>query len=154
MDEDKMEANRAMILMQSFGQMNKLIKRQVKETALRNNLSVPQFSILIMMTHHSKIAQKKLQARTHFPKSTLSHAIDGLAQAGLINRKHAEGNRREIDLALSEAGKELINKMREEKDSVHDRFKNAVDSFTEEEFAHLLHNHQQIMDYFKGGEAQ
>src|SRR5690625_4972328 len=146
--------NRPTMLMQSFWHLQKSIKGQVKQTALEHELSVPQFAIIVMMQHNKKIAQKQLQARTHYPKSTLSYAIEGLVQDDLLNRQHAEGNRREVDLILSEQGKALLKKMKNEENGVHLRFKNAVNSFSEEQFNDLLNLHQQIATFFEGGKMQ
>lgn len=154
MEKDIYETNRPMVLMQSFWQLQKSIMTQVKETAIDNDLSVPQFAILVIMQHNKQITQKKLQAQTHFPKSTLSHAIEGLVQAELLNRAHVEGNRREMNLALSDRGKALVDEMRAQEDGVHKRFKNAVDSFTEEEFADLIHMHQHIVTFFESSETE
>lgn len=146
--------NRPAMLMQSFWNLQKSIMGQVKQTAMEHDLSVPQFAIIVMMQHNKKIAQKQLQARTHYPKSTLSHAIEGLVQDNLINRTHAEGNRREIDLSLSEQGKALLKEMRVEENGVQLRFKNAVNSFSEEQFNELLNLHQQIATFFEGGKTK
>src|SRR5699024_5151702 len=105
------EENRQMVLTQSFWQLQKAIMTQVKQTAVDNDLSVPQFTILLMMQQKGQMPQKKLQARTHFPKSTLSHAIDGLVQDGILERTHVKGNRREMDLSLSERGIALFDQI-------------------------------------------
>ncbi len=84
----------------------------------------------------------------------MSHAIEGLVQAELLNRTHVEGNRREMNLALSDRGKALLDDMKSQEDGVHSRFKNAVDSFTEEQFADLIHMHQHIVTFFEGGETE
>lgn len=154
MDEDVQGHNRQLTLMQSFWNLEKSIMRQVKQTAADNDLSVPQFAIIIMMRNDKQMAQKKLQARTHYPKSTLSYAIEGLVQADLLTRTHVEGNRREMDLSLSDGGKQLLNKMIQQESGVHSRFKNAVDSFSEEQFNDLINMHQHITTYFDGGEEK
>lgn len=152
MERDRYETNRPMELMQSFWQLQKSIMTQVKQTAVDNDLSVPQFAILNMMQHKEEMSQKKLQAQTHFPKSTLSYAIEGLVQAELVNRTHVEGNRREMNLALSERGKAMLDEMKAQDDGVHMRFKNAVDSFTAEQFADLINMHQRIVTFFEGSD--
>ena len=124
-----------------------------KQTAADNDLSMPQFGILMLMQRKKQIPQKQLQARTHYPKSTLSHAIEGLVQAGFLIRTHVEGNRREMDLSLSEQGKELLKKIKKQEDGVHCKFKNAVNSFTEEQFTALLEMHKQISTFFEGGDS-
>lgn len=154
MEKDMHDSSRPMALMQSFWQLEKSIMWQVKQTAVDNDLSVPQFAIMIMMRKKQQMAQKKLQAQTHYPKSTLSYAIEGLVQAELLTRTHVEGNRREMDLSLSEQGEFLLNKMIIQETGVHAKFKNAVDSFTEEQFNDLIDMHQHIIQYFDGGEAE
>jgi len=154
MKKDSQEMNRQERLMQSFWQLQKSIMGQVKQTALDHELSIPQFSILVMMQHKKQMPQKDLQARTHFPKSTLSHAIEGLVQAKLLNRTPMKGNRREIDLALSDKGKALLRELKSQEYTVHRRFENAVNSFTEKQFNELIHMHQHIISFFDGGQTE
>src|SRR5690625_2686546 len=130
-DQEEYEKNRPIILMQSFWKLQKAIMTQVRQTATDNNLSLPQFSILVLMQRNKQMGQKKLLSQTHFPKSTLSHAIDGLVQAELLHRTHVEGNRREMQLMLNQRGEALLNQMNLQEDSVHTRFKSAVDALTE-----------------------
>ncbi|MUV36942.1 hypothetical protein JNUCC1_00746 [Lentibacillus sp. JNUCC-1] len=152
MNKDHQESNRPSQLMHSFWQLQKAIMGQVKQTAMDNALSVPQFAIMILMRHKKEMPQKKLQARTHFPKSTLSHAIEGLVQAEILTRTHVEGNRREMVLSLSAHGQTLLQEMTAQENGVHNRFKNAVESFSDEEFSALIDMHQHIISYFDGDE--
>lgn len=154
MKKDADSTNRQSILMQSFWLLQKSIMGQVKQTAIDNELTIPQFSILTMMQHNKQIAQKKLQEQTHYPKSTLSYAIEGLVQAELLNRTHVEGNRREMDLSLSDQGNALLAEMKSQENAVHKRFQKAVDSFTEEQFNELILLHQHIITFFDGGETE
>src|SRR5690625_4836108 len=137
--EKDVQKDRPFLLMQSFWELEKAIMRHVKQTATHNDLSVPQFCIIVTMQHRKQMAQKKLQARTHFPKSTLSHAIEGLVQAGLLERAYVEGNRREMDLLLTDRGKVLLEDIQSQEDGVHMRFKYAVNSFTDDQFSDLIH---------------
>lgn len=152
MEKNEHNPSRPLALMQSFWKLEKSIMRQVKATAADNDLSVPQFAIIIMMRNKDKMAQKKLQARTHYPKSTLSYAIEGLVQAELLTRTHVEGNRREMDLSLSEQGEALLDNIITQETGVHTKFRNAVDSFTEDQFNDLINMHQHITKYFDGGD--
>ncbi|WP_158701665.1 MarR family winged helix-turn-helix transcriptional regulator [Lentibacillus sp. Marseille-P4043] len=154
MNDNNHEFSRSYTLMQSFWRLHRLIMQQVKQTAAAQDLSMPQFAILITMTHYHQIAQKRLQELTNFPKSTLSHAIDGLVQAGLLNRTFAKDNRREMDLSLSAEGKALIQNIKEQKDGVPSRFQRAVDSFSAEEFNQLLAIHRQLAAHFEEGSEE
>src|SRR5699024_6840780 len=134
--------------------MTKTTMLPVMQPAFDNDLSLPKITILLMMQQKDQMPQNKLQARTHFPKSTLSHAIDGLVQDRILERTHVKGNRREMDLSLSERGIALFDQRRSQHNSVHVRFKEAVDSFTEEEFNQLIQMQEHIVAYFNGGEAE
>src|SRR5699024_3396133 len=138
------EENRVLVLTQGCWQWQKASMRSVKQSAVDNELSVPPFTILLMMQKKGQMPRKKLRARTHLPKSTLSHAIDGLVQDGILDRTHVKGNRREMDLSLSERGIALFDQIRSQHNSVHVRFKEAVDSFTEEEFNQLIQMQEHI----------
>ncbi|WP_217586596.1 MarR family winged helix-turn-helix transcriptional regulator [Lentibacillus saliphilus] len=148
------QPGRSMDILQSFWRLKKAIMAQVKQIAHNHELSVPQFGILITMSHKGKITQKTLQERTHFPKSTLSHAIDGLVLNGYLMRTPVEGNRREMDLSLSEAGHQLIKDIQSQPDSVHTRLTHAVNSFSEEQFNALIDMHQHIAAYLEDGDIQ
>jgi len=154
MEKDIHKTNRPAKLMHSFWKLQKSIMKQVKQTAIHHDLSIPQFAILVIMQHNREIAQKKLQERTHYPKSTLSYAIEGLVQAKLIHRTHVEGNRREMNLALSSEGKALLDKMKMEEKGIHMRFKNAVNSLSEEQFTGLLNMHQHLTMFFDSEEIK
>src|SRR5699024_5682417 len=138
MEKDIHKTNRPSKLMHSFWKLQKSIMKQVKQTAIHHDLSIPQFAILVIMQHNREIAQKKLQERTHYPKSTLSYAIEGLVQEKLIHRTHVEGNRREMNLSLSSEGKALLDKMKVEEKGVHMRFENDVSSLSDEQLSELL----------------
>src|SRR5699024_11272667 len=88
------EENRQMVLTQSFWQLQKAIMTQVKQTAVDNDLSVPQFTILLMMQQKGQMPQKKLQDQKNFPKITLSHAIDSSVQHGMLERTHVQDKTR------------------------------------------------------------
>ena len=154
MEKELNHANRQKELMQSIWRLQKSIMVRAKKTAASNDLTMPQFSILEMMRNKQQIAQKELQTKTHFPKSTLSYAIEGLVQAGILQRTPVEGNRREMELSLSEQGLALINHMKLQEDGVYVRFKQAVDSFSDEEFTELIHLHQHIVSFFEGSETE
>jgi len=154
MEKDINETDRPVRLMHSFWQLEKSIMKQVKQTAIHHDLSIPQFAILVMMQRNKEIAQKKLQERTHYPKSTLSYAIEGLVQEKLIHRTHVEGNRREMNLSLSSEGKALLDKMKVEEKGVHMRFKNDVNSLSEEQFTELLNMHQYLTMFFDSEEIK
>lgn len=137
-------------LLYSFWDIQRHLMRLVKKTADKYDLSVPEYTILIMMQHQA-MTQKEVREKTYLPKSTLSQAIDRLVQSGLLHRQHVEGNRREIQLSISQKGKDLIQMLHTEKDGVHQIFFHSVDSLTNKQMQDILHVHRLMLTHFKEG---
>lgn len=132
-------------LLHSFLNVNKNLAWLVSRTAVNNGLTVPQFSVLIMIAPHRKMTQKVIGEKTFMPKSTLSQAVDGLVKAELIQRRPVEGNRRELELTLSEKGEALIAELSQQDGSVAMLFKNACDTLSEKQYQDLLELHTLIV---------
>lgn len=133
-------------LLHSFLNVNKNLARLVSRTAANNGLTVPQFSVLMMIAPHKKMTQKIIGERTFMPKSTLSQAVDGLVKSELVQRSPVEGNRRELELTLSEKGEALIAELPQQEGSIARLFKNACDTLSEKQYQDLLEAHKQIKE--------
>lgn len=59
-------------------------------------------------------------------KSTLSRTVDGLCQAGLIDRKDDPANRRKVTIQLSEKGKEKADSINTLCDDAYTRVFNCI----------------------------
>src|SRR4051794_21705421 len=99
---------RSVQLLRSFWNVQKNIMRFVQKTAAENGLTVPQYSILMTITLYKETSQKNVGEKTFLPKSTLSQAVDGLVRGGLLHREPVEGNRREIQLSITDKGENLL----------------------------------------------
>lgn len=141
--------NRANQLLHSSLAMQKSIRYYIRKTAQKNGLTNPQYSILMMMNRYEHITQKKIREKTFLPKSTLSNAIDGLVKRELLVRKLVTGNRREVELVISDKGRKFISMIFSQKDSIHYLFQQAIESLSEEQFTQLLQTHKQITTYLQ-----
>ncbi|MEI2664124.1 MarR family winged helix-turn-helix transcriptional regulator [Rossellomorea sp. LJF3] len=138
----------ALQLLRSFSRVNKTMMRFVQKTAADNGLSVPQYTILVTIAPEKELTQKTIGERTFLPKSTLSQAVDGLVQAGFLNRQQVEDNRREMLLSLSHQGETMLKGIHKQEGSIHQLTAGAVETLSEGEFAGLLQAHEKIADYF------
>lgn len=134
-------------LFRSIWRLNQSMRSFVQKTALENDLSVPQYAVLMMVAPKKEITQKQLGNLMKFPKSTLSQAVDGLVQADLIMRHPVEDNRREMQLILSEKGKLLYEKIRNQKGSVHRALETAIDTLDENQFEQAIATLGQIATF-------
>ncbi|MGG3451097.1 MarR family winged helix-turn-helix transcriptional regulator [Domibacillus aminovorans] len=149
MESENQRFMRSTQLLRSFWNVQKNLMRFVQKTAVENGLSVPQYSILMTIAPHKEMIQKSLGEKTFLPKSTLSQAVDGLVQAGWLNRQQVEGNRREMQLSLSEKGEIFIKTIQLQEDGVHQTFQSAVESLTERQCEELLKANLQIATYLE-----
>ncbi|MGE7625113.1 MarR family winged helix-turn-helix transcriptional regulator [Viridibacillus sp. NPDC096237] len=131
-------------LLHSFWHVNHCIRRIVQRTALENDLTVPQYALLITIAPFEEMTQKQLGKATFFPKSTLSQAVDGLVQAELIKRNPVEDNRREMLLTLSEKGQVLYDKIQKQESSILKAFETATELLSEKQYDDLLTSQRQI----------
>ncbi|MFE0506786.1 MarR family winged helix-turn-helix transcriptional regulator [Peribacillus butanolivorans] len=149
MESENQELMRSVQLLRSFSNVQKNIMRFVQKTAVENGLTVPQYSILMTIILHEDMTQKNVGEKTFLPKSTLSQAVDGLVRAGMLHREHVEGNRREIQLSITEKGKNLLKTIHMHDGSIHQIFQTVVELLTEEQFEELLETHLQITNYLE-----
>ncbi|MEN1968814.1 MarR family transcriptional regulator [Lentibacillus sp. N15] len=148
MNKENNKLDPAMELMHSFWKLQKSMMHCFKITVANNGLSVPMFVVLMAIAHHEKeMMQKDVQMKTNFPKSTLSQAVEGLVQAGLIQRQQREENRREIHLSISQKGRDLMQQLPSQDDSIHYKFRQAVESLSDQQMQELLAINKQIASY-------
>ncbi|MGE7185026.1 MarR family winged helix-turn-helix transcriptional regulator [Peribacillus sp. NPDC006672] len=140
---------RSVQLLRSFSNVQKNIMRFVQKTAAENGLTVPQYSILMTISPHKEITQKIVGEKTFLPKSTLSQAVDGLVRGGMLQREHVEGNRREIQLSITEKGKNSLKMIHFQEGSIHQIFQSAIELLSEEQFEELLETHLLITNFLE-----
>ncbi|HSO58793.1 MAG TPA: MarR family winged helix-turn-helix transcriptional regulator [Paenisporosarcina sp.] len=121
----------------------------VQKSAVENGLSVPQYSILMVMKLNKEMTQKIVGEKTFLPKSTLSQAVDGLVREGMIIRQQVEGNRREIMLSVTEKGQELNKMIHLQDGGIHQVLQSAVEVLSESQYEELLEAHRQITTYLE-----
>lgn len=155
MENDNHKFARSTQLLRSFWSVQKNIVRFVQKIAVENGLSVPQYTILMTITLNKemKMTQKKVGEQTFLPKSTLSHAVDGLAQEGFLSRQQVEGNRREMELTVTEKGKEFLKKMHLQDGGIHQLFQTAIDQLTDKQYEELLESHLLLSTYLESQTA-
>lgn len=147
--ENEKQLMRSVQLLRSFWNVQKNIMQFVQKTAAENGLTVPQYSILMTITLYKETSQKNVGEKTFLPKSTLSQAIDGLVRSGLLHREHVEGNRREIQLSITDKGQNLLKTIHFHEGSIHQIFQTAIEMLSEEQFEELLKTHLQITNFLE-----
>ena len=70
-------------------------------------LSLPQCDVLTTLTEEEGISQQDLAKKLYVTKGNISGLVDRLTDAGLVERRPIDGDRRSHALHLTEAGRGL-----------------------------------------------
>lgn len=146
MDENNPKLEQTIEVLRSFWRIQRNFGRWGQESIKNSNLSMPQFLILQTIFPVQVISQKSLGERLLFPKSTLSASVDGLVTLGFLKRSVPEENRREVQLELTEAGREQILLMYNEPNGVYQKMMGVLSLLSAESIHTLLALHQQLYE--------
>lgn len=149
MDLDEQSSLHSTEILRTFGRVNNSMRKINQRIATENDLSLPQFVVLMRLGFKEEMTQKQLGKEMQFPKSTLSQAVDGLVQAQLITRHPVEENRREMQLTMSDIGKLLYQKLRRQEGSLYQLFEAAIQSLSENQSEELLASLRHIAMYLE-----
>lgn len=149
MKSDNEKLIRSTQLLRSFWRVQKNIVRFVQKTAMENGLSVPQYTVLMTIILHKEMTQKMVGEQTFLPKSTLSYAVDGLVQEGLLSRQQVEGNRREMQLTITNEGEAFLKKIHLQDGGIHQLFQAAMEQLTDKQYEELLESHLLLSTYLE-----
>jgi DNA-binding MarR family transcriptional regulator len=72
-----------------------------------SELTLPQYRLLVMVAGGDQRASK-LAGRLALSKPTVTAAVDGLVERGLLIRSEVPGDRRAVDLSLTDDGRRAL----------------------------------------------
>lgn len=71
-------------------------------------LSIPEWRVLAHLAQSDAVSVREIHERVDMDKSKVSRAAARLETAGLIEKRENEGDRRLLDMRLTEKGRDLI----------------------------------------------
>ena len=92
---------------QSVGRTAAWLAKQVELALVSVDLSLPQYRILGLLTEGSSMSSALAERLAVRPPS-ITAVVDGLVGRGLVGRRHAEDDRRRVDLVLTPKGQKLL----------------------------------------------
>jgi long-chain acyl-CoA synthetase len=84
------------------------LARQVEVAVSAVGLSLAQYRLLAALGETGEAAASKLAELMAVSRPTITGVVDGLVERGLVVREGVEGDRRRVDVVLTEAGRALI----------------------------------------------
>jgi len=77
----------------------------------RYGLTVSQFGVLEALLHRGPMCQKDLAGKLLQTGGNMTMVLTNLEKRGLVERQRQEGDRRYVTVALSEAGRALVDEV-------------------------------------------
>jgi len=128
-----------------------LLQHQLgRDLQTETGLTLPDYEILVRLSEapDRRIRMSELADLTLSSRSRLSHQIDRMTKAGLVDRQECTQDRRGFFAVLTDAGyEELVAAAPKHVTSVRRRI---VDVLTPEEFAELGRINQKLVDALEG----
>jgi len=144
MDYSNRNVKLAAKVVQSFVAVNKILAKFTQQNAKSLGLKVLQMGILNTLYSSPEITLKEVAEKLQLSKSTVSVNVDDLVNAGLINRKTSEEDRREINLKLTFEGETLARKSCQNASS-YKAMSSALEKISEEKVQCLLDTHKELL---------
>lgn len=110
MDYNDLKVKQAAEVVQSFMMISKTLAKYTQQNADRLGLTLQQLGVLNTIYSSPLITLKQITEKLLIPKSTASVSVEELVNLGLVERKSSEEDRREINLILTDKGKEISKK--------------------------------------------
>src|ERR1700722_5443372 len=100
----------------AIGRTAAWLAKQVELALVAADLSLPQYRILGLLTEGSAVSSALAERLAVRPPS-ITAVVDGLVSRGLVERKHAEDDRRRVAHVLTAKGEKLLGTANEAVDS-------------------------------------
>jgi MarR family transcriptional regulator, organic hydroperoxide resistance regulator len=110
MDYNDLKVKQAMEVVQSFMMISKTLAKYTQQNADSLGLTLLQLGVINTIYSSPLVTLKQITEKLLIPKSTASVSVEELVNSGLVERKSSEEDRREINLILTDKGKEISKK--------------------------------------------
>jgi long-chain acyl-CoA synthetase len=100
----------------AIGRTAAWLAKQVELALVTADLSLPQYRILGLLTEGSAVSSALAERLAVRPPS-ITAVVDGLVSRGLVERRHAEDDRRRVTHVLTSKGEKLLTTANEAVDS-------------------------------------
>jgi DNA-binding MarR family transcriptional regulator len=146
MDYNDFKVKQAAEVVQSFMMISRTLAKYTQQNAESLGLTLQQLGVLNIIYSSPLITLKEITEKLFSPKSTTSVSVEELVNLGLVERKSSEKDRREINLILTDKGKE-ISKKSIQKPSSYIAMVSALEKIPTEDIDTLLRIHKELSKF-------
>src|SRR3954466_10091433 len=119
-------------------QTSKSIQERIRIEMIKNKINITEFSVLEVLYLKGKQTIQQIGHSILISSGSMTYVIDKLEQKGLLNRHACPGDRRAINVALTEAGIEVINEIMPKHYELVDNMFESLTKDEEETIVRLL----------------
>jgi MarR family transcriptional regulator, organic hydroperoxide resistance regulator len=98
----------------------------ITDYLVQMNLTLPQWRVLVVLNHFSKLGIGEISKKALIRQSTLSRVVDRMEDMKLVKRSQKSENRRQVQVSLSKKGQETYDKISPIAQSLHDLLSSAL----------------------------
>lgn len=91
--------------------INKVIRRKLRENLSAFSLTPPQFEALVHLSHSDNLPIGQLSTKLGMSFSSTTDLVDRMERHGLVSRERDEHDRRKVLLTATEKGQQLMNRV-------------------------------------------
>ena len=132
--EGKCKSETFLVLMET----SKAILEKIRMELNNHKLNITEFSVLEVLYRKEKQTIQQIGSSILISSGSMTYVIDKLEQKGLLNRHACPGDRRAINVALTEAGIEVINEIMPKHYELVDNMFESLTKDEEETIVRLL----------------
>ncbi|MDR3594844.1 MarR family transcriptional regulator [Clostridium sp.] len=146
MDYNDFKVKQAAEVVQSFMMISRTLAKYTQQNAESLGLTLQQLGVLNVIYSSPLITLKEITEKLFSPKSTISVSVEELVNLGLVERKSSEKDRRQINLILTDKGKE-ISKKSIQKPSSYIAMVSALEKIPTEDIDTLFRIHKELSKF-------
>ena len=121
---------------QMTGQLVWLGHKRFAQLLSTYKLTPPQYFTLVSLFHQDRARSMQVLAEiTHQDAATVTGIVDRLIKLGYVSRQRGEDDRRKVYVTLEEAGRQVIDQVRQVQ---HENWQNAFSALTQEDLDEML----------------
>ena len=130
-------------LLNTMGQLRKLIESQSQESHVERAATIMQFSALKFLKDSTHCTVGDLGDHMKLSKSSATQLIERLAKAGLVNRTHDRKDRRIVHVTITPAGEQKIIDL---KTKFMDKIGKILSKIPDEDLKELARIHANLVE--------
>jgi len=111
-----MDSNTRQLASQLRETTTRLVKKLRKKSATGEGLSLTERSTIALLDQHGQLLPSELASMEKITTQSMSQILNHLLELGYINREPSQTDKRKVIISLSDKGREVLYRVRNERE--------------------------------------